>query len=462
MSEKKSFFPLALSILMIAVALPILFTGYASLRQAESEFAVQNYAEASRQYQRVIHLLPWRRELWEKAGLAEYELDHYQSAIELLNRAPELHLQGWDALGNSEIKMGNFAAAKASYKTGLESYDSANLYAGLASVYRHEKNWLAESDALQNQIRLDSNNPFAHYRLGLLYALLNPQLALPELRAASLLNPEVDSAAQAFRSALNLASIQADESERMLMVGRAFGLVEEWDLAQASFMKATEVNPGNAEAWAWLGEANQHLGQEGSRELERALSLDETSSIIHGLSALQWNRQGDYPRTLSQYMLAARYDPENPVWQISIGEAYFNLGDLAAALNAYQRATVLAPRDATYWRLLAIFCAENGVHVEDVGLPAALTAVKLAPQDPLALDALGESYLLSGRFANADQTLSDLISRYPDYYPAYIHLALTNLAQGDRVSAFNNLTYVRDASADYRDQALGLLAQYFP
>ncbi|MDO8753276.1 MAG: tetratricopeptide repeat protein, partial [Anaerolineales bacterium] len=216
--------------------------------------------------------------------------------------------------------------------------------------------------------------------------------------------------------------------------------------------------------WAWLGEAKQQSGQEGGAELDRALALNPESAIVRALRALHWNRQEKYDQMLAEYLIAARYDPTNPAWQASIGDAHFKLGDLSAALTAYQRATELAPNEPTYWRLLAVFCAENGVQVEDVGLPAAQQAVRLAPDDPFALDALGWSYLYSGRYANAEQTLAALIARFPDHFPAHIHLAMTHLAQGNRPAAYDLLTYVRDAdqSGIYRAIAEQLLEQYFP
>ena len=167
---------------------------------------------------------------------------------------------------------------------------------------------------------------------------------------------------------------------------------------------------------------------------------------------------------LVEYLLAAKYEPENPAWQASIGDAYLKNGNLVAALTAYQYATELAPNETTYWRLLAVFCAQNSVHVEDIGLPAALKAVELAPSDPFALDALGWSYLASGRYANAEQTLLDVVTRYPDHLPARIHLAMTYLAQGNQVSAFNELTFVRDADAGGPDGLFAeqLLKYYFP
>lgn len=464
MKNKKWYLPLIVTSLLFAVLMPILFTGYSLIDSAEAEFTVQNYARAAQQYQQAIRLLPWRNDLWQKAGVSAYASGDYFEAISFLNKAPDLSEQGWIILGYSYANTDDLPSALQAYQRGLQFYDSAYLYAGLASVYREQKEWQAERDALKNQLRLDISDAYAHYRLGLLLTFLESEQALSELMLATSLNPEVDSAMQTLRTALNLSATQPDASQQMLTIGRALGLVQEWELSIAAFDKATQINPENAEARAWLGEAKQQIGQDGSVDLDQALLLDHTSASVHALRALYWNRQGKFEKMLVEYLLAASYDPANPAWQASIGDAYFKLGDLAAALTAYQRAAELAPNESTYWRLLSVFCSENGVRVEDIGLPAARQAVTLAPNDPFALDALGWTYLSSGRFANAEQTLSDVVERFPHHFPAHIHLALTYLMQGKRVEAFNSLSYVRDGdqSGVYHDEAEQLLEQYFP
>lgn len=459
-----------LSILFVAAALvtailvPVFYTGYSSIKRADSEFSAQNYAGAAEHYQQAARLLPWRADLWEKAGISEYANKNYPIAIALLNRPSKRTEQGWAALGNSYSNTGDISSALRVYQEGLRFYDSASLYAGLAFIYRGQKDWPAERDALQNQLRLDASDAYSHYRLGLLLTFLAPKQAFSELTLASSLNPETDSAVQTLTAALNLSATQPDGSEQMLTVGRALGLVQEWDLSLAAFEQAIELDEENAEAWAWLGEAKQQLGQDGGVELDRALTLDHTSVIVRALRGLHWNRLEKYEQMRAEYALAAEFDPANPAWQASLGDAYLKLGDLASALTAYQKATELAPTDSIYWRLLAVFCAENGIHVEDVGLSAAQNAVQLAPNDPFALDALGWSYLSSGRYANAEQTLLGVIASYPNHFPAYIHLAMNHLAQGNRAAAFNQLTYLRDADAGgpYAAQAEAMLKQYFP
>ncbi len=464
MHPKKWTAPLIGLTLILITLTPILYTGYSDIKQAETAWIDRDFASAEGFYLHAVQFLPWRLDLWEKAGLAASANVDYSDAIIYFSRAPSLSEQGWAALGLSYISIGDTASAIKAYHQGLQIYDSAALYKGLAYIYRQQKDWLAESEALKNQTRLDTKDVYTHYRLGLLLTFLEPEHSLSELMLASSLNPETDPAVQTLRAALNLSAIQADPSQKMLTIGRALGLVQEWELSIAAFNKAIEVDAKNAEAWAWLGEAKQQTGQDGSEELNQALELDHSSVIVYALRGMYWNRKKDYLKMIAEYQQAAKLEPDNPAWQAEIGNAYSKNGDLASAFITYQRATELSPTNSTYWRLLAIFCAENGIHVEDTGLPAAQKAVELAPNDPLAMDALGWTYLLSGRYANAEQILLDAIDKFPDYYGSHIHLAMTYLAQGNQADALKELTFVRDIDVVGPDGkfAQELMSRYFP
>ncbi|MBM4427284.1 MAG: tetratricopeptide repeat protein [Chloroflexi bacterium] len=438
--------------------------GYSKVWQAERAIQQGDYHAAAEAYARIARVLFWSSDLWEKAGIAAVMGNDHAAAIAYFEKAPSLSEAGWLRLAGSHYQLGDSDSAIHSIEQGLQTHDSASLYGLLALIYREQKNFQREQAALLEQTRLDTEDAYAHYRLGLLLMLSTPEEALPILTRASFLNPEVDSAVQTARAALALSSTQTGDSQKLLSIGRAFGLVQEWELAVEAFTQAVELDPKNAEAWAWLGEANQQTGQEGGAELDQALSLSSTNPNVFALRALQWSRQGKYELALEEYLLAAKYDAENPAWQAGIGDAYAKLGDLVAALAAYQRAVELSPREASYLVRLAFFCAENGVNLEDVGLPAAQQAVQLAPNDPFALDALGLSYFSLRYYVSAEMALLKAIEAAPEYFPAHIHLALTYLAQGKRTAAFNSLTYVRDAdeSGVYHEAALQLLSQYFP
>ncbi|MBL8049690.1 MAG: tetratricopeptide repeat protein [Anaerolineales bacterium] len=461
--RKKTSFLIAL-LLIFSFITPIFVSGFINIQRAEDSSRKGDYKTASVFYAQAAKIFFWQSSLWEKAGIASAQAGDYSDAIFYIQKSNSLSEEGWVWLGTAYFQTGNVTNAISAFEKGLQTYNSATLYRLLASTQRTQKNWEAEKSALENQLKIDSNDAYAHYRFGLLLTLFNPDLAYAELQNASTLNAEVDSAVQTLITALNIADTQNNEGEKYVTIGRALGLVQEWDLALVAFEKAIELDNQNAEAWAWLGEAKQQLGQDGRAELDKALMLNRTSPNVRALRALYWTRQEKYEQVLAEYSLANEYDPTNPAWLAGIGEAHTKLGDLISALEAYQSAVELAPADATYWRLLAMFCADNNFYIEEIGLPSAQQAVSLASNDAANQDALGYIYYLSGRHANAELSFLQAIELSPEYFPAHLHLALNYIVQGNRPAAFNALTYVRDADTSglYRESALDLLNKYFP
>lgn len=448
---------------LVSVVLTLLASGYINLWRAEQAQAQGSSLFAAESYLQAARFLFWRSDLNERAGIAYAKAGEFSKTTEIFKQHTPISEEGWVWFCTAHIQLGQIEQALVTCNAGLEADESAALYRLLAFIHRGQKDWEQEHLALIGQTRLDPGDAFAAYRLGLLLTLSAPEEALPELTRASTLNPEVDSAVQTLRAALAVASQQSDPSRQKVIVGQAFGLVQEWQLALTAFEQATQLDEENAEAWAWLGEAKQQTGQDGSADLYRAFELDNSSINVLTLRALFWSRSGNFEAMLADYQLAAEIEPRNPRWQAGVGEAHAKLGNLVSALEAYQRAVELAPDDPLYWRLLAIFCAENGVQQEEVGLPAAQQALSLAPNDPAALDALGFVYLSTGRYASAQKTLLSATQLAPDYFPAHLHLAMTYLAQGNQADAFNSLTFVRDADASgaYAQTAQQLLDKYF-
>lgn len=441
------------------------FAGYWNIRVAQQALRQGEYRHAYESFSRAAKLLPWRADLYEQAGLAAGYNHEYAKAIGFLKQPGELSESGWAMLAAFHFYSNELHEAIQAYQDGLERYpESRDLHAGLAYLYRYQEEWEQELLAVESQSKYDPENPAVLYRLGLLYAIFNPEQATAVLARASDLDPGLDPAFQTLRAALAESSISAEASRQKVVIGRALGLLNEWELAEYVFQQAAEINADNAEAWAWLGEAKQQNGEDGGAELIRALTLNPKSASIHALRGLYWGRQKEYGNMLAEYLQAAQWEPENPAWQASAADAYFRLGNLNEAVLHYQRAAALAPDVATYHRLLAVFCADNGVYLEELALPAALKAVEIAPDDPAALDALGYVYFSTGRFANAEASFARAIELDSRYFPAHLHLAMNYLAQGNRAAAFNELTLVRDADASglYAETARRMLEQYFP
>ncbi len=451
---------LILSILALAVLTPVVASGYSELRQAATS---TSFEAAARHYESAARRIPWRPDLYELAGHVYYHAKEYPPANAAYRKAHErgaLSAEGWAAWGDVNYLNGDPQRAAEIWEQGLEQPNpSENLYSRLAQIYKEQKDYAKAAQFLQRYVSNQADDASAHYRLGLLLTLSNPDAALAELIIASQLDPQFDPAVQALRTALNLASLNDAPPARLVVIGRGLGLVQEWELARAAFESAVETDEENAKAWAWLGEAKQQMGEDGSEELDHALSLDPNSPVVRGLRGLYFQRVGNNREALKEFQYAANLDPKNPAWLVSIGESYSKLGDLQLALEAYQYATVIVPEDAEYHRLLAGFCAQNNINISDVGVPAAQKAVQLAPNDPRALDTLGWLYVLAGRLDEAERMLSLALEHDSQFASAYYHLGLLYLQRDDRAASFDYFVRARDLGSG---EAALVLSRYFP
>jgi len=446
--------------ILLAIFAPLIASGYSELKKARTS---SSYIEVAEHYRNAAQRIPWRADLYELSGHAFYHAKDYVQADAVYQKAFYRHAfspEGWVAWGDVNYLNNDPKRAAEIWEQALDQKNpSDQLYSRLAEIYQSDGDTSRAAEYLQKYVSVHSENASAHYRLGLLLALSNPGKALPELISASQLDPELDPAVQTLRTALNLASLNDSSSTRLVIIGRGLGLVHEWGLAQAAFEEATQADPKDAEAWAWLAEANQQTGSKGNEELDRALNLNPNSATVRGLRGLYFQRNGNFRQALIEFQAAATLEPKNPSWFVSLGESYAKLGDLIKALGAYQTATTLAPKDASYWRLLAIFCGQNNVNVKDVGIPAAEKAVILAKDDPASLDALGWLLLVDARYNDAERLLTRALKLDPQNASTHLHLGMLYLQMNKRASAYDHLVKSRDLGDA---EAAMVLKQYFP
>lgn len=452
---------LILLVILVAVTLPFIFSGYSEITKAET---APSHLESAEHYQAAALRLPWRADLYELAGHHFYYAEAYSladSAYEKAFNRRALSPAGWVAWGDVIYLGGDSEGAADLWMQGLEQPNpSDDLYSRLAQTYQANKDYPKAAQYLQLYVENHSEDASAHYRLGLLLTLSSPNESLTAVIRASQLDSEFDPAVQTLRTALNLSVLSDSLSQQKVIIGRGLGLVSEWELALVAFEEAVQLDENNAEAWAWLAEASQQsAGDEALTYLDRALSLDPNSVVVRGLRGLYFQRVGNHRNALIEYQAAARLEPENPAWFISIGEEFSKLGDLILALESYQYTTELAPDDAEFWRLLAVFCGQNNINVQDVGIPAARTAVKLQPNDPQLLDVLGWLLILDEKYNEAERKLLEALTYDPQLASTHFHLGLLYLQKDDRQSMYDHLVKARDLGSE---EAEALLNQYFP
>jgi tetratricopeptide (TPR) repeat protein len=451
---------LILIILLLAIFVPLLVSGHTELEKARMSIS---YAEAAEHYHKAAQRLPWRADLYELSGHAYYHAKDYVQADAAYQTAFDHHAvsaAGWVAWGDVNYLMEDPQRATEIWERALEQeYPSEHLYSRLAEIYQSHGEYSQAAKTLQKYVSVHAEDASAHYRLGLLLALSEPDRALTELISASELEPQFEPAVQTLRTTLKLAIASDAASARSVITGRGLGLVSEWPLARTAFEEAVRLDQENAEAWAWLGEANQHVGEEGVEQLQRAFELNPDSSAVRGLRGLYYQRTGNFREALTEFQTAASLEPENAMWYVSLGEAQAKLGDLIRALEAYRAATTLAPEDPGYWRLLAIFCAQYNVNIRDVGVPAAQRAVILTGEDAASLDVLGWLLALDARDAEARRMLERALELDPQSSSVHLHLGMLLMQMNDRASAYDHLVQARDLG---NKDAEMILKQYFP
>lgn len=451
---------LILLLLAIAIFMPLVLSGYSELKQAST---AQNYVDAARHFRNAAQRIPWRADLYELAGHEYYYAKDYAQADSAYQKAFNHHAlspDGWVAWGDVIYLNGDTQRGIQIWEQALEQKaPSENLYSRLAQVYKDRGDYSKSAQYLQKYVALHQDDAAARYHLGLLLTLTDPDAALSELLAASQRDPQLDPAVQTLRSALNLASLNDSPSERLVLTGRGLGLVQEWGLARLAFESAIKEDEKNAEAWAWLGESKQQANEDGTAELERAYQLNPGSAPVRGLRGLHFQRMGNFRNALTEFQAAAQLDPKNPAWQVSMGETYSKLGDLIRALQSYQAATQLAPDDVSYWRLLALFCAQNNINIKDVGVPAAEKAVILAKDDSTSQDLLGWLLFMDARYPEAERILLHAVELDPENASAHYHLGMLYLEQEQRELAYSHFVSARDLGSN---DAQIILNQYFP
>jgi len=463
----RSFGVQSILILLLLFALilgPRPLAGALDLRSAYHYEALGNQARAASAFASAAARLGWMPSLWERAGEAALLGNDAEHSILLLNMAAErraISKSGWLDLGKAYQQRGEASAAMHAWEQALPL---AEAYGYLAQAQQAAGNFQAAIEDWKATLAQEPGNADAHYQLGLLFAASDPVQALPELMQAARLDPGLQKPVQGLRTALNTAFLSDNHAYRYLVSGQALAALGRWDLATEAFRNALTENAGYAEAWAWLGLARQQLGQDGSNDFSQALTLSSGSALVQGLYGMYLQRQGKPNEALVAYQKAANLEKDDPGWQMALGNAFEQAGDLVSAYSSYSHAVELAPEDPATWQALAAFSINNIVDVDVTGLLAARKLIELAPDDWQSYDLAGQAAFMLEDYSTAEDFLKKAIHLAPTQAAPALHLGLVYLQRGLLPSAYSylNLAKTYDPDGNYGWQAGRLLEQFFP
>ncbi len=376
---------------------------------------------------------PHNARVWERMAVLDYRNGLCQQATVEFNLASSYGKLSADSLtfyGECLMEIGKSRETVDLLSPHLGDADKPNgLDLLLARAYLKQENYERALHILNDWAIRDKQNSQAAYTLGLYQALTEPAEALKNLQNAATQAPEYDESYREIQTAINTARLSENKAYQAIVIGRTYGNLTEWDLAEYAFLNALQSDPNYAEAHAWLGEARQHLGEDGSDELHLALELNPDSIIAQALNALYLQRQGEPEEALIYLNQIAGAEPSNQGWQMALGQANAQLGKLAEAREYFQQAVGLEPANVTTWQALAEFCFTYQYEVQATGIPAANKAVLLSPNNPRSLDLAGQAAMTGGNLGSAEAYLRKAVELDPRNAPAHLHLALVLLLQ---------------------------------
>jgi len=440
----------------------------AALQSARLAVAQERYKDAVVAYQNIIEIQPERKDLWDTIGGLAYQAGDYAAAIDAYQRAEKagtITSEGWFTLSAAYLNLGETREANETLHNliGQPGLNSAE-YAELVSMLRKSRDFEGALQAAQAWFLANPREHQAAYAYGLFLSYMEPAEALDVLLPVSISDFPQAGNARILLQGIETAANHEQKEYGLVVIGQRLLEVQEFDLAKQAFLRAVDLNPAYAEAWAMLSEAQQTLGEDGWPALEEAQRLNPTSEIVRAELALFYRRQGKPERALPYLHALARAHPREASWLIEIGDTLTEQGNLIDAMSYYQQATSLEPENAATWRALAAFSAENGYDADTISIPAAQKALDQDADDPQSLDLMGWILLVEGDLEKAEHFLQLAVEKDASNPRALLHLAQVYLEMNRLSLAYEPLRQAAVQTADPTTalQAQRLLEKYFP
>jgi tetratricopeptide (TPR) repeat protein len=408
---------------------------------------------------------PWNPDLAHTAGLASLAIGDFDSAIAALNVTvartgwtPDLHI----ALGDAYAGKNDLDQALTHWEAALpDRLNDAGLLNKLARTYEAQGRYPEASAVLRSLVALEPQNAVARYRFGLVLSVIDPASAPQHLALAAGMDPSVAPFAASLNNAVEAGLKAGDQAYTYGIIGYTLIAVREYALAKAALLRAIEERSDFADAYAYLGLAEDELGNDGTYAFDRAFAIKPDLPLAHYLVGLHYRRTGEVDKAIQSLQKAFELDPSNAAAAAELGSIYSDAADVPNAENWYRQAVRVAPEDGTFWLLLAQFYAGHELRLDNDALLSARKAVELDPASVQAYDTLGYVYYLNEQFAEAETNLLKARELDPTQPSVYFHLGLVYLDSNRLTESKENLEKAVDlgAGGPIAEQAFKALAR---
>lgn len=299
--------------------------------------------------------------------------------------------------GNSARDERDYARSESAYRraAGLNPRDSRAFY-GLGNVYADQQRWEEAESQYRDAIRIEPGNPGAHVALSFVLTQpiiggnLSDRYAEAETlaRAAIGLDPSNAFAHDQLGAALELRGIISAET-------------------QNAYLKAIEIEPGFALAYAHLGRLYRRLGKipESSEAYRKAIQYSNDVPTMILVADVMQSQQ----RFLESEQLLRRaisQDPKNPTALNLLGRALTTRNSFDEAEKLFRTSVAVSPNSVVAYALLSSlnqrrlqFDEAEKILMDALRIVAANERKRLARE----FEALGDALQRNGRAADANR-----------------------------------------------------------
>ncbi|HEX7555906.1 MAG TPA: tetratricopeptide repeat protein, partial [Leptolinea sp.] len=172
----------------------------------------------------------------------------------------------------------------------------------------------------------------------------------------------------------------------------------------------------------------------------------------------------DYNKAISLLKQNLESSPDEEIWSFELGRTLAEAGRLEEAVIIYQQAVDLRPKDPAGYTAMARFSIQYEYRLEDIGLPAARTAIDLAGGNLAEdYDLLGQVLFALGKNDESDSAYSMALGNSIEYAPTWLHIGQAALSQEDSFQAKEALLKAVSLAGNSTEGRLAsrLLLQYF-
>lgn len=211
--------------------------------------------------------------------------------------------------------------------------------------------------------------------------------------------------------------------------GRAKILASLLDEGVEDLRKAVELDPKNATYLTSLGSGLHQAKKpdEAALQLRAAIELDPENARALRLLGTVRREQFETQESVSWLIKATKADATDPEAWFQLAVSQNDLGDNLEAETSAQKATALAPSVSRYWYVYGEMLRINKKSDDAIG--AYRRAIEAKPPHPKAAGKLAKVLYESGKSAEAEVFLTELLQTDRDNADLYYNLGFAYAAQ---------------------------------